>query len=108
MDLRELFEGMAKIAFDPKEAEGWDTIIQYDITGEGGGKFYLNIKDQMCDVFEGEAENYNLKITADIGDWFAISKGELSGQEAFFSGKLKVEGDMNELFRMQPVFRTRS
>ncbi|MFQ6088057.1 MAG: SCP2 sterol-binding domain-containing protein [Candidatus Methanofastidiosia archaeon] len=108
MDLRELFEGMAKIAFDPKEAEGWNTIIQYDINGEGGGKFYLKIKDRKCKLFEGEAENYNLKIIADIENWFAISRGELSGQEAFFSGKLKVEGDMNELFRMQSVFRTRS
>ena len=105
IELKELFEGMATVAFDPEEAKGWNTVIQYDITGEGGGKYYLEIRDKRCRLFEGETKDYRLKISSDINDWFAITEGRLSGQKAFFSGKLKAEGNMADLFKMQSVFR---
>lgn len=36
LTLKQLFEGMAQ-SFRPEEAKGLDTVIQYDISGEGGG-----------------------------------------------------------------------
>jgi len=106
MGLKEIFEGMVK-GFDAEEAKGWKTVIQYDITGEGGGKFYIEVKDQKCSLGEGVVENPKLTITISTEDWFAIVEGRLEGQEAFMTGKMKAEGDMNDLFRMASTFRTK-
>ena len=105
LPLRLIFEGMVT-EFNAKEAKRWNTIIQYNITGKSGGKFYVEIKDQKCKLEGGEATNPKLIITASREDWVAIAEDKLEGQKAFMEGKMKVEGDMNDLFRMQEVFQT--
>jgi putative sterol carrier protein len=106
MPLRLIFEGMIA-RFNAQESKGWNTVIQYNITGEGGGKFYVEIENQKCMLEEGEAVNPKLIITVGREDWVAIAEGRLEGQKAFMEGRMKVEGDMNQLFRMQGVFQTR-
>jgi|GEM_PF-423204 len=103
LPLRLIFEGMVA-GFNTEEAKGWETVIQYNITGEGGGKFYVKIKDQKCELEEGEATNPKLTITASKEDWIAIAEGKLEGYKAFREGKMKAKGDMNDFFRMQEVF----
>jgi putative sterol carrier protein len=36
--------------------------------------------------------------------WLAIAKGEMDGQQAFMSGKYKVEGDLSLLMRLPQLF----
>jgi len=103
LTLKQLFEGMVQ-TFKPEKAEGLDTVIQYDITGEGGGKFYMVIKDRSCKLFEGEAEEPNVTIVVSKADWFAIAKGELGGAEAFMSGRMRAYGRMGDLMRLQSIF----
>jgi putative sterol carrier protein len=92
--------------FDEEKAKGWETVIQYHITGEGGGDFYIEIKGERCKLFEGKAEKAKLIIKANREDWVAITEGKLDGTKAFMEGKLKAEGDMNDLLKMQEVFQT--
>jgi putative sterol carrier protein len=98
------FEGMAKLAFRPLKARGWKAVLQYIIEGPGGGNHYLVIEDQTCTHYEGVADEPTLTITANIEDWMEIVEGRLDGQEAYFSGKMRASGNMNDLFRMQSVF----
>jgi len=98
------FEGMAKLSFRPLRARGWNAVIQYFIEGLGGGNHYLVIRDQTCTHYEGVVDEPTLTITASVDDWQAIAEGRLDGQEAYFSGKMRVSGNMNDLFRMQSVF----
>lgn len=100
-----IFQGMIS-GFDAEEAKSWDTVIQYTIAGKGGGKFYIEIKNQRCKLFEGETENPELTIAASRGDWVAIAEGRLDGARAFMEGKMKAEGNMNDLIRMEKVFLT--
>jgi len=104
ISLNERFEGMAKLAFRPLKARGWNAVLQYLIEGPGGGNHYLVIKDQTCEHYEGVADQPTLTITANAEDWQAIVEGRLDGQEAYFSGKMRVSGNMNDLFRMRSVF----
>lgn len=98
--LEEIFEGMPK-AFNPGKAANWDITIQYNISGK---KWAMEIKNQECKLKKGEAKNSNLTIFSDEDTWISISTGRISGQEAFMNGKLKTEGDMNILFKMDEVF----
>ena len=106
MSLNRRFEGMAKLSFSPLKARGWKAVIQYFIEGPGGGNHYLVINDQTCAHYEGVTEEPTLTITASVEDWQAIVEGRLTGQEAYLSGKMRVSGNMNDLFRMQSVFAT--
>lgn len=106
MSLNRRFEGMAKLSFRPLRARGWKAVIQYFIEGPGGGNHYLVIRDQTCTHYEGVVDEPTLTITANVEDWRAIAEGRLDGQEAYFSGKMRVSGNMNDLFRMQSVFST--
>jgi len=103
LPLRMIFEGMVA-GFNAEAAKGWDTVIQYNITGEGGEKFYVEMKDQKCSLSEGEAADPKLTITVSKEDWVAIAEGKLEGQKAFMEGKIRAEGDMNDVLRMQEVF----
>jgi len=104
MSLNQRFEGMARLAFSPLKARGWKAVIQYFIEGPGGGNHYLVIRDQTCTHYEGVTDEPTLTITANAEDWRAIAEGRLDGQEAYFNGKMRVRGNMNDLFRMQSVF----
>jgi putative sterol carrier protein len=103
LPLKLIFEGMVA-GFHAEEAKGWDTVIQYNITGEGGGKFNVVIKEQMCRLTGGEATNPKLIITASRKDWIEIAEGRLKGQNAFMQGKMKIEGDMTVLLNMDRIF----
>jgi putative sterol carrier protein len=82
-----------------------DTVIQYDVTGEGGGKFYMVIKDQSCSLTEGEAVDPKVIVTVSKDDFYAISKGALGGAEAFLTGRMKVDGRVDDILRMGTLFR---
>jgi putative sterol carrier protein len=105
LPLSMIFQGM-NTRFDAEEAKSWDTVIQYIITGNDGGKFYMKIKNQKSELFEGQTENPELTITASRDDWVSVAEGKLEGTRAFMEGKMKAEGNMNDLIRMQKVFLT--
>lgn len=102
--LEEFFKGMVEHAFNSEEAAGWNVVLQYHITGDGGGNYYIVIENGECTLHRGVAESPSLTITAHIDDWFAIASGRTNGREAFFDGRMSVTGDINHLFRMQSVF----
>ena len=45
-----------------------------------------------------------MTITTPAAVWLAISRGELDGQQAFMSGKYKVEGDLSLLLKLKSLF----
>jgi hypothetical protein len=48
-----IFMGMVA-GFDEEKAAGWETVIQYNITGEGRGDFYIEIRGGKCKLSEGK------------------------------------------------------
>lgn len=103
MGVREQLESMGK-NFSPEAAKDWNRVLQFVITGEGGGSFYFVIKDQKCTLMEGEHESPDMKITTDIDAWNAMLRGEISGTTAYMSGRLSAEGPMSDLMRVTSVF----
>jgi putative sterol carrier protein len=104
ISLNDHFEGMTTLSFNPLKARGWKAVLQYIIEGSGGGNHYLVIQDQICTHYEGVADEPTLTTRITLEDWMAIAEGRLEGQEAYLSGKMRVSGNMNDLFRMQAVF----
>ena len=92
--------------FKPEKAAGVNAVIQYEITGEGGGTWSATIKDGKCVVAEGAAASPSLTLTMSGQDWLDMLGGKLSGQMAFMSGKLKLKGDMGLAMKVGGMFGT--
>ncbi len=90
--------------FNSGAAEGMDAVFQYDITGDGGGKWYNVIKDGGLTVTEGEHDSPNITITIGSQDYLDMIAGTLNGQMAFMSGKLKIAGDMALAMKIGTLF----
>ncbi|MFQ6088058.1 MAG: SCP2 sterol-binding domain-containing protein [Candidatus Methanofastidiosia archaeon] len=101
--VREIFEGMSK-AFNPEKAMSLNAIIQCNISGNGGGKWFIRIKDKKCTISEGEVQDPSTKIFSDAKTWIGICTGRLKGSEAFMTGNLRVEGDFNDLLKLDEIF----
>lgn len=101
--IREVFSKMPEL-FNPTAAEGMDAVFQFNITGEGGGNWYLTVKDGNCQVNEGIHDAPTVTLTISGQDWLAIVNRDLSGIQAFMSGKLKVSGDLMLAQKISGIF----
>jgi putative sterol carrier protein len=101
---QEIFDNMPR-AFLPEEARGMHAVIQFDLTGEGGGEWNAKIEDGTLAVAQGRAANPTATVSATAADYVAIINGDLKAMSAFMAGRVKVKGDINVMLRMQKMFR---
>src|SRR5437773_723337 len=80
--------------------------IQFDLSGDGGGKWWVRIHDGKAESGKGDpGEPANLTLLADAHDWVKIMTGQMDATAAFMQGKLKIKGDMGLAIKMQSMFR---
>lgn len=74
---------------------------QFNITGEGEGAFYAEVKDGKLDIqpFEYFDRDSLFICSADV--LFKIISGKLDPVLAFTLGKLKVEGSIEKALRLK-------
>lgn len=102
--VKEIFNAMpANLNADA--AKGMNAVIQFNLTGDGGGNYYVTIKDGTCTVTEGSHQSPNMTMTMAAQDYVDMITGKLNGQMAFMSGKLKIAGDMGLAMKMQSLFK---
>ncbi|GBD26998.1 hypothetical protein HRbin30_02342 [bacterium HR30] len=102
--VKEIFNAMpANLNADA--AKGMNAVIQFNLTGDGGGNYYVTIKDGTCTVTEGTHQSPNMTMTMAAQDYVDMITGKLNGQMAFMSGKLKIAGDMGLAMKMQSLFK---
>jgi putative sterol carrier protein len=94
MDAKTLFNEKLPqiISTNPEKAKEVGAIYQFNITGDGGGSWTVNLKDDLS-VTEGQGEaECTIEVsTEDFAKIAADPQG--AGMQLFFEGKLKVEGD---------------
>ena len=86
-------------------AKGMNSVIQFNLSGDGGGNYHVVIKDGTCSVGEGAHASPNMTMTMAAQDYVDMISGKLNGQMAFMSGKLKIAGDMGLAMKMQTLFK---
>jgi putative sterol carrier protein len=89
---------------DKGKIGGMKAVYQFEITGDGGGDWFVNIADGDVSVGEGKAEKPSITLTMDANNFMDLLAGKLNGQTAFLTGKLKIKGDMTLAMKLQSVF----
>jgi putative sterol carrier protein len=85
-------------------AKGLNAVYQFDLSGEGGGKWAVLINDEQCRVEEGANASPNITISMSAKDYLDMVAGKLNGQMAFMTGKLRIAGDMGLALKLQSLF----
>jgi putative sterol carrier protein len=85
-------------------AKGMNSVIQFNLSGDGGGNYYVEIKEGTATAQEGTHASPNMTMTLAASDYVDLIMGKLNGQMAFMSGKLKIAGDMGLAMKMQTLF----
>lgn len=79
--------------------------VQIDITGEGAGAFYVELKDKQLFVEPYEYYDRDCKLVASAENLLKITEGKLDAVLAFTTGKLKVEGDLDKALEFQKIVK---
>ena len=77
--------------------------IQFNITGDAGGDWNLVIKEKKAVVSTGVVEAPTISLKMKDADFVRLVNGELSGQRAFMTGKLKFKGSMTAGIKLQKL-----
>jgi len=96
-------EGMT-FSFNPAEAKDLNATIQFMISGEGGGDYYLTIADEKCDFAVGKTHSPTLTIDTPADVWLKIARKETNGAMALMTGKYKGSGKLGLLMKMDKIF----
>jgi putative sterol carrier protein len=96
-------EGMT-LSLNPDEAKDINATIQFNISGAGGGDYYLSIADGKCDFSAGMVTDPTLTINAPADVWLKIARKEMNGAMALMTGKYKASGQMGLLMKMNKLF----
>jgi putative sterol carrier protein len=103
-DVKAIFDAMPG-QLNADAAKGMNSVIQFNLTGDGGGEYHVEIKEGACSVNQGAHASPNMTMTMAAQDYVDMITGKLNGQMAFMSGKLKIAGDMGLAMKMQSLFK---
>ncbi len=104
LNCHDTIAGMPTV-FNAEVAGELTAVIQFRVTGEEPGDYYLQIADGTCAFNEGIADAATMTISTPSQIWLAISRGEMDGQMAFMQQKYTVEGDFSLLLKMNQLFQ---
>ncbi len=76
------------------ETEDWDKKIQFDIGGSAD--FWIKTKNGQFSMGQGKIEDPDVSMRISEDDAIKMFTGQLDNTDAYLSGKLKIEGSMDD------------
>jgi putative sterol carrier protein len=93
-DMDEVFaEQEATLRAEPQRTQGLDMTFEFDLFGDGGGVWHLEIADGRPAIRRGPARRWDLRVTVSVEDYLAMKEGQVAGRDLFFSGRMHLEGN---------------
>ena len=91
-----------KIGSDPAKAKGIGAKFLFKITGDGGGTWTIDCKENIG-VRAGDEGNADCTLELAAEDWTTISENPGSAMQLYFTGKLKVSGNVPLATKLQQI-----
>ena len=80
---------------------------QFNITGEGAGSFYVEVKEGRLYIEPYEYYDRDAIFTCNADTLFKIIEGKTDPVAAFTLQKLKVDGDVGKALRLKDIIAGR-
>lgn len=91
---------------DVKDMQG-HLAVEIDVTGEGEGAFYIELKDGAINVEPYEYYDNDCKLIASAEVLTKLMEGKLDAVMAYTTGKLKVEGSIEKALEFQKIVKAK-
>jgi adenosylmethionine-8-amino-7-oxononanoate aminotransferase/putative sterol carrier protein len=102
--VREFFDLSLAERVDSDALAGDDLVVQFSLSGDGGGTWTLEITEGQLKVTPAAGDlEPGTTIRCTAADFVRLVNGELSGAEAFSAQKLTVDGDLNAAARLMTL-----
>jgi putative sterol carrier protein len=105
--VKEFFKQLPK-KLDAAAAEDMEAVYQFDLSGPQGGQYILTIREGACQVKEGTHDDPHVTLSMAGEDCVKVLNGELSGQAAAMSGRVRISGDIGLAMQLKALFPTLS
>ena len=99
MTPKEIFE--TRIAKRAPEATDIDAIFAFNITGDEGGQWVVDLKEGK--VYEGKSADADCSITVSDDNFVKLVAGEVPGPQLFMMGQLQIAGNMGLAMKLGEV-----
>lgn len=86
------------------QAKSVGVRYRFVLNGEGGCTFLLNLTENP-NVAEGDGEA-DCTIRTAASEFIRMAEGQVDSRELFFSGKLRVDGDMGLALKLKKLIAT--
>jgi putative sterol carrier protein len=84
----------AQLAKFPDQAKAIGGKFQLNITGEGGGEWFIDATESGPSAKQGQGDAPDLTITIAAEDFQKLQENpQAAGMQLFFAGKLKLQGN---------------
>ncbi len=99
----------AKEALLKKDVSGMagHLAVQVDVTGEGEGAFYIELKDGELFVEPYDYNDRDCRLIATADTLTKLMTGKLDAVLAYTTGKLKVEGSIEKALEFQKICKAK-
>ena len=104
-DLEQLFKNLAG-KFQTDSTLDFDANIQYRLSGESGGDWFMTIRGRQCEIQRGIVEKPDATLESSVEDFVSMITG--SQEEigwAFMQGRFNMIGNIMPLWRVLAFFR---
>ncbi len=81
--------------------------VQVDVTGEGEGAFYIELKDGELFVEPYDYNDRDCRLIATADTLTKLMTGKLDAVLAYTTGKLKVEGSIEKALEFQKICKAK-
>lgn len=104
MTYEQIFEKSKKLIMksDVSKIDG-HLAVQVDITGEGEGAFYIELKDHELHVEPYEYYDNDCKFIMTGDNFLKMADGKLDPVAAFFDGRLKIDGSVDKALEFKNI-----
>ena len=107
VDIQKLFneELPAQLAAHPDAAKQIGAKFQINITGEGGGEWFIDASDSGPKATPGNPGGNDVSITVTVEDFHKLMENpQANGMALFFAGKLKLTGNIMLAQKLSKLF----
>jgi putative sterol carrier protein len=99
-----LFDGLPE-RFLPEVAGRTRATVQIELTGDGGGHWWVKIADGHCTTGQGTVEKPDAILTASASDYIKIRLGQIEPLAAAMDGRMNVAGKYGIAIKFAKMFR---
>lgn len=94
-----------KLNEEPEPIKDLTTSYSFNLSGEDGGMFGLNIADGKAKIIMGDPGEVDCALSMSVKDFKKLLGGNLNSTASYMMGKLKVKGNLGHALKLEALLK---